>query len=189
VEFENKFVPGAANPGAPMSEFSGTIDWGDGSPATTFRLDPGATSFQYPAQQYLRPGQYTITVTLTDALTSTSTTVSLPGTTDTISIPLTGLSVGTHTFTAAYSGDSNYKLTGGQTAYSTAGPYVVTVNAGSLAASATTLSGVPSSITYGTSFTATATVTGSNPAGSVQFILNGSVYATTALTSGSVGCH
>ena len=62
------------------------------------------------------------TVTLTDALTSNTTTVTLPETTDTISIPLGILSVGTHTFTATYSGDSNYTLTGGQTAYSPASP-------------------------------------------------------------------
>jgi hypothetical protein len=61
------------------------------------------------------------TVTLTDALTSNTTTVTLTGTTDTISIPLGILSVGTHTFTATYSGDSNYTLTGGQTVYSTTG--------------------------------------------------------------------
>ena len=60
------------------------------------------------------------TVTLTDALTSDATTVTLPGTTDTFFIPLTGLAPGTHSFTATYSGDSNYALTAGQTAYSTA---------------------------------------------------------------------
>jgi len=42
------------------------------------------------------------TVTLTDALTSNTTTVTLTGATDTISIPLGILSVGTHTFTATY---------------------------------------------------------------------------------------
>ena len=65
------------------------------------------------------------TVTLTDALTSSSITVALPGSTDTIFVPLTGLAPGTHTFTATYSGDSNYTLTAGQTAYSTTAPYVI----------------------------------------------------------------
>jgi sugar lactone lactonase YvrE len=125
------------------------------------------------------------TVTLTDALTSNTTTVTLTGTTDTISIPLTGLSVGTHTFTATYSGDSNYTLTSGQTVYSTTSPYVITVNAGSLSGTTTVLSGVPSSTPFGTSFTATATVTGSSPTGAVQFIVNGSVYLTAALASGT----
>ncbi len=109
------------------------------------------------------------TVTLTDALTSDTTTVTLSGSSDTFFIPLTGLEPGTHSFTATYSGDSNYTITAGQTSYSTAGPYVVTVNAGSLGATTTTLSGVPSSVAFGTSFTAKATVTGSNPTGTVEF--------------------
>jgi sugar lactone lactonase YvrE len=131
------------------------------------------------------------TVTLTDALTSSTTTATLPGTTDTISIPLGVLSVGTHTFTATYSGDANYPLPSGQTVYTTAGPYVIAVNAGSLGSTTTTLSGVPSSTNFGTSFTATATVSGSNPTGTVQFIVSGGgavggyVYATAALASGT----
>ena len=129
------------------------------------------------------------TVTLTDALTSNTTTVTLTGTTDTISIPLGILSVGTHTFTATYSGDSNYTLTGGQTVYSTTAPYVITVNAGSLSSTTTTLSGVPSSSPFGTPFTATATVTGSSPTGTVQFLVSGGgatgsyVYATAAVNA------
>ena len=125
------------------------------------------------------------TVTLTDALTGSTTTVALPGGTDTISVPLTGLAPGTHTFTATYSGDANYPLTAGQTVYSTTAPYVITVNAGSLGSTTTTLSGVPASVSFGTSFTATATVAGSNPTGTVEFIVNGSVFASAALSAGS----
>ena len=131
------------------------------------------------------------TVTLTDALTSNTTTVTLTGTTDTISIPLIGLTVGTHTFTATYSGDNNYPLTGSQIVYSTTSPYVITVNAGSLGSTSTALSGVPSSTPFGTPFTATANVTGSNPTGTVQFLVSGGgavgsyVYATAALISSS----
>ena len=132
------------------------------------------------------------TVTLTDALTSNTYTATLTGTTDTISIPLIGLTAGTHTFTATYSGDkTNYTLTTGQTVYSTTPQYVITVNAGSLSATSTMLSGVPSSTPFGTPFTATATVTGSNPTGTVQFLVSGGgatgsyVYATAALTSSS----
>ena len=125
------------------------------------------------------------TVTLTDALTSSSTTVALPGGTDTIFVPLTGLTPGTHSFTATYSGDSNYQLTAGQTVYSTTAPYVITVSAGSLGGSTTTLSGVPGSISFGSSFTATATVAGSSPTGTVEFIVNGSVFATAALSAGT----
>ena len=131
------------------------------------------------------------TVTLTDALTSSTTTVTLTGTTDSISIPLGILSVGTHSFTATYSGDSNYTLTSGQTVYSTTTPYVVTVNAGSLSSTTTVLSGVPSSSPFGTPFTATATVTGSNPTGTVQFLVSGGgvtgsyVYATATVNAGT----
>ena len=131
------------------------------------------------------------TVTLTDALTNNTTTVTLTGTTDTISIPLGILSVGTHPFTATYSGDSNYKLTGSQTVYSTTAPYVITVNAGSLSGTTTVLSGVPSSSPFGTPFTATATITGSNPTGTVQFLVSGGgatgsyVYSTAAVNAGT----
>lgn len=123
------------------------------------------------------------TVTLTDALTSSATTVTLPGTTDTLFIPLTGLAPGTHTFTATYSGDSNYTLTAGQSVYSTTAPYTVTVASGSLGGSTTTLSGVPTSISFGSSFTATATVAGSNPTGTVEFIVNGAVYQSSPLNA------
>jgi sugar lactone lactonase YvrE len=124
------------------------------------------------------------TVTLTDALTSTTYSATLPGTGDTLFIPLTGLTVGTHTFTAAYYGDTNYAPSTSGAAYSTAGPYVVTVTpaATSLSATSTTISGVPGSISYGTPITVVATVTGSNPTGTVQFIVNGSAYASLALT-------
>ncbi len=125
------------------------------------------------------------TVTLTDALTNATTVITLPGTSDTFFIPLTGLAPGTHSFTATYSGDANYTLTAGQTAYSTAGPYVVTVNAGSLGATTTTLSPLPSSIAFGNSFTATTTVTGSNPTGTIEFIINGTVYQSAPVSSGS----
>ena len=130
-------------------------------------------------------------VTLTDALTGASSTVTLPGTTDTILVPLGVLAVGTHSFTATYSGDTNYTLTNGQTAYSTAGPYLVTVNAGSLSGTTTTFSNVPSSVAYGSSFTAIANVAGSAPTGTVQFVVGGGgatgsyVYATSAVSSGA----
>ena len=50
-----------------------SIDWGDGSPVTTFSLDPGATSFQYPAEQYAASGTYTIKVTVGDAAGNSNT--------------------------------------------------------------------------------------------------------------------
>ncbi|MGB0065908.1 MAG: glycosyl hydrolase family 28 protein, partial [Terracidiphilus sp.] len=156
-----------------------TITYGQDATAVVI-LTPTVGGAAYP----------TGTVTLTDALTSNTTTVSLTGTTDTISIPLGVLSVGTHTFTATYSGDSNYTLSGGQTVYSTTAPYIITVNAGSLSSTTTVLSGVPSSSPFGTPFTATATVAGINPTGTVQFVVSGGgatgsyVYATAVLNAG-----
>ncbi len=144
-----------------------TITQGQNATAVVI-LTPAVGGAAYP----------TGTVTLTDALTSNSITIALPGGTDTIFVPLTGLAPGTHTFTATYSGDSNYTLTAGQTVYSTTAPYVITVNAGSLSGTATGLSGVPSTISYGSSFTAVATVTGNNPTGNVEFVVNGTVFAT-----------
>ena len=93
-------------------------------------------------------------------------------------------SVGTHTFTATYSGDSNYVPTPPGTPYSTTAPYLITVNAGSLVTTTTGLTGVPASTTYGTAFTATATVAGTSPTGSVEFVVNGVVYTTATLSSG-----
>ncbi len=77
-----------------------TITQGQNATAVVI-LTPAVGGAAYP----------TGTVTLTDALTSDSITVTLPGGTDTIFMPLTGLAPGTHTFTATYSGDSNYPLT------------------------------------------------------------------------------
>ena len=124
------------------------------------------------------------TITLSDGASST-TTVTLPGTGDTIAIPLSNLSVGTHTFVATYSGDANYVPTISGTPYSTTGPYIITVNAGSLSGSTTTLSGVPATAPFGTTFTATANVTGLNPSGTVQFVVNGIVFATSTVTAGT----
>jgi hypothetical protein len=159
-----------------------TITQGQNATAVVI-LTPAVGGAAYP----------TGTVTLTDALTSSTYTAPLSGTTDTFFVPLTGLTAGTHTFTATYSGDTNYPLNG-QAVYTTTAPYVITVNAGSLSSSSTSL-GLPvsTSVTssYGTAITATATITGANPTGSVQFVVSGGgltgsyTYATAALTSSS----
>ncbi|MGA2889525.1 MAG: pectinesterase family protein, partial [Terracidiphilus sp.] len=151
-----------------------TITFGQNAEAVVI-LTPTVGGAAYP----------TGTVTLTDALNGNTTTTTLTGTSDTISIPLIGLSAGTHTFTATYSGDSNYKLATGQTAYSTAGPYVITVNSGSLSATTTSLAVVPGSVPYGSPVTATATVTGISPTGTVQFTVNGATNVTAPLISGT----
>ncbi|HSY34752.1 MAG TPA: Ig-like domain repeat protein [Acidobacteriaceae bacterium] len=150
-----------------------TITEGENATAAVI-LTPAVGGAAYP----------TGTVTLTDSLTNDATTITLPGTTDTFFIPLTGLAPGVHSFTATYSGDSNYVPSAGQTAYSTFGPYVITVNAGSLGATTTGLSGVPASVAFGSSFTAMATISGSNPTGTVEFIVNGTAYQSAPVSSG-----
>ena len=127
-----------------------------------------ATKYPYP----------TGTVTLTDEASRTFT-ATLPGTGDTIFIPITNAPIGTHTYTASYGGDSVYP------AITTFGSYGVTVTSASLAATATIVTGVPGNTTFGTPFTVNAKLTGSsNPSGSMLFLVNGSVYATVPLSAG-----
>jgi hypothetical protein len=125
------------------------------------------------------------TVTLTDAFNGATTTVTLTGTGDTVAIPVSGLAVGTHSFTATYSGDSNYPVPNGATYYTLAGPYTVIVNAATLNTTTTTLTVTPSAAQFGSPFTATATITGSNPTGTVNFLVNGVVYTSSVVTSGA----
>jgi polygalacturonase/sugar lactone lactonase YvrE len=134
-------------------------------------LTPAIAATKYPFP--------TGTVTLTDEANRTFT-ATLPGTGDTVFIPITNAPVGTHTYTASYSGDSTYA------AIPTFGSYTVTVTTGSLPSTTTALSGVPATTNFGTSFTATANVSGSaNPSGSISFLLNGAVYAMVPLASGA----
>ena len=151
-----------------------TITYGQNATAMVI-LTPAVGGASYP----------TGTITLTDAFNSSTTTVPLMGGGDTIAVPLTGLAVGTHTFTVTYSGDSNYPVPAGASYYTQAGPYVVTVNGGSLASTTTSLSGVPSTTSYGNSFVATAAVAGSSPTGTVEFVVNGSVYAISTVSGGT----
>jgi polygalacturonase len=102
-----------------------TITYGQTATAVVI-LTPAVALAAYP----------TGTVTLTDSLTGNTTQATLSGTGDTLFVPLTGLGVGTHVFTATWPGDSNYVPAAGQTIYSTAGPYVVTVNPATLTVTA-----------------------------------------------------
>ena len=62
VELHGTFT----GPGS-WESYTVSIAWGDGSQPASFSLDPGQTTFDYPLQQYARPGAYTITVTVADA--------------------------------------------------------------------------------------------------------------------------
>ncbi len=154
-----------------------TITQGQNATAVVI-LTPAVGGAAYP----------TGTVTLTDALTGATYNQTLSGSSDTLFVTLSGLTPGTHTFTATYSGDTNYVVPQGATYYSITAPYVVTVNAGSLATTTTVLGLSSNAAVYGTAVTATATITGSSPSGSVQFTVSGggltgsSNYATATLT-------
>ena len=79
-------------------------------------------------------------------------------------VALTGVTAGTHTYTAVYPGDTTYA------AYNFGG-VTVTVAPATLVATATGLTGLPTSGTYGSSTTLTAAVTGAGgtPTGQVTF--------------------
>ena len=85
------------------------------------------------------------TVTVTDTTTNTAFAATLSGSGDTlqVAIPASDLTLGTHTFTATYAGDSNFTV---PASYQTFGAYNVTVTQG-----APVISAWPSasSITYG----------------------------------------
>jgi len=93
-----------------------TVTFGNTATAVVI-LTPAVALAAYP----------TGTVTLTDALTGNTAMATLPGNGDTIFVPLPGLSLGAHAFTATYSGDANYPPPAGQAFYSSAGPYTISV--------------------------------------------------------------
>jgi hypothetical protein len=96
-------------------------------------------------------------VTLTDSLNGNIIQTSLPGNNDTFFVPLTSLDAGTHTFTAAYLGDTNYVPPMGQSVYTTAGPYTVTV---AMASQTISFTGLPAMVTYGGTVSGPATLSG-----------------------------
>jgi hypothetical protein len=120
------------------------------------------------------------TVTLTDELTSTTTApITLPGTFDTIFVPMSGLGVGTHTFTASYSGDSTYVAPPSQP-YNTSGPYNVTVTPATLTVTANN-----ASMAAGAALpTFTASYSGFQN-GDTASVLSGSPHFSTTATSSS----
>ncbi len=102
-------------------------------------------------------------------------TASLGGNGTLASVTLTGLTAGTHTYTAYYAGDANYTvpLTFGS----------VTVTVAQASATATALTATPATVPYGTATALAATVTSTaagTPSGQVVFVDN----ATTPLATG-----
>jgi Glycosyl hydrolases family 28/MBG domain (YGX type)/Bacterial Ig-like domain (group 3) len=151
-----------------------TIAYGQAATAVVI-LTPAVALAAYP----------TGNVILTDALTGNTYQATLPGTGDTIFVPLPNLGAGTHTFTMSYPGDANYVASNGQTAYSTAGPYTITVN--------------PAPLTV-TANNATQAVGAANPTFTASFsgfvngdnsgVLNGSpAFSTTATPSSPAGLY
>ena len=122
---------------------SQTITQGQAATAVII-LTPTVSAAQYPYP--------TGTVTLTDSNGGATTGVTLAGSSDTIAVPLTGLSAGTHVFSASYSGDANYVPTINGQPYVNFGSYTVVVNPGTATSTTTTLSGVPATSAYGTAF-------------------------------------
>jgi len=129
-------------------------------------LTPAVSGAAYP----------TGTVTLTDAQTGSTYTGTFTGTGDTLTIPVAGLSVGTHTFSAtSYTGDSHYTV-------SAFGSYVVTVN---LALSPSTAA-LPSG-TYGSSYSTSVSAIGG--VGPYTYVLAGGSSLPPGLTLTTSGAN
>ena len=166
---------------AAAESYNVSIDWGDGSPATTFSLDPGQTSvtnpdeagFDYPLQQYAANGTYGIIVTVTDAENNSASNSSTPfDVTYSNSAPSNLTLSLDQTTVSAGSGEPN--LSGSFTDPQPNIPHVVQINWGDgtegspdittvdLAAGEKTFTAQPNSITYATAgdYTITATVAG-----------------------------
>ena len=107
-------------------------------------------------------------------------TAQLFGSSDLVNIALTNVTAGSHSYSAVYSGDSNY-------AALTFGSFTVAVNTPALAVSQTGVSGVPTSVSYGASIPVMVQVAGSGvtPTGSVEILLGNAVLATVPLSAGS----
>jgi hypothetical protein len=66
-----------ANSGAPLGDFSATIDWGDSTPTSTGTIGSGAGQFSVSgAHTYASPGSRTVTVSIHDVGGATATATS-----------------------------------------------------------------------------------------------------------------
>lgn len=138
-----------------------TISFGQAATAVVI-LTPAVALAAYP----------TGTVTLTDSPSGNATTFTLPspGTGDTFFVPLPGLGVGPHSFTMRYSGDAHYPLIGNQIAYSTAGPYDITVTK---ANQAITFTGLPATANTGAPLSYTLNATGGASGNPLTYTVSG----------------
>jgi polygalacturonase len=151
-----------------------TITYGQTATAVVI-LTPAVSLAAYP----------TGTVTLTDALTGNTVQATLPGNGDTIFVPLPGLGVGTHAITMTYSGDSNYVPPAGQSFYTSAGPYNITVNPATLTVAANNTSQAVGAANPPFSASYSGFVNGDTSA-----VLNGSpAFSTTANSSSPAGLY
>jgi hypothetical protein len=125
------------------------------------------------------------TVTVNDTTTGNSFAGTLSGTSDAlvVTIPVSDLTAGTHTFTATYLGDANYTI---PASYQSFGSYVVTVAPVTPAINWTQ----PSGLTYGTALAsvlnATATANSATVAGSFAYTATSASGVTQAVTTSTV---
>lgn len=117
------------------------------------------------------------TVTFYDGATSVGA-VTLSGSTDLATLTLSSETAGAHTYSATYSGDTNYSSM-------TTGAATVTVT--QQFASSTALTASPTTINAGQPVTLTATVTGSGaPTGTVTFLNGATALGTASLNANGV---
>ena len=178
-----------ANPVAPASDFTATIDWGD-STTSTGTVVPSSGGFAVQASHtYTHSGSFPVTVTVAD--TGGSTT-SATGHATVASAPLTP---GTLTIGAGVEGITPSQLTFGFTDANPAGvasDYSATIDWGDATSSAGTVTAasggftVQASHTYADEGTYAVTVTVTSAGGSTASATGHAVVADAPLTAGAV---
>ena len=159
------------------SAFTQTVNQGSATTSVSSSLNPAAfgQSVTFRVSVQATSGTPTGTVTLMDGSSSLGTT-SLSG--GTAQFTIGGLSLGSHSITATYSGDANF-------AGSTSSVLTEVVNQ---AATTTSLSSSVNPSSYGQAVTFTASVllsSGGSPSGSVRF-LDGTAQIGSAVLSGGI---
>jgi hypothetical protein len=151
---------------------------GDGTFAVGTPLFPPNTNYPYaPLQMSLAGDPVPSLVFLLLPTTPPSESVFTPQTNSSGALSLTTLAVGTHSITARYSGDANYRG-------DTSAAVTVTVNQ-AISVTAVTSSVNPSSAEQSVTLTAKVTSNGPTPTGNVTFTAGSTTPATVALSGGS----